>query len=126
MSTDVQLDFDRRQRIGLDEAIFCAGKSIEQIVAILEKATCARASLLLTRLSNEKLAALPAVYREALDHCAISHTAFFGEPPAIERKGDVAIVAAGTSDAMVAREALRTLRYRGHEAELIVSNVTRS
>ena len=38
MSTDVQLDFDRRQRIGLDEAIFCAGKSVPQIVAILEKA----------------------------------------------------------------------------------------
>jgi pyridinium-3,5-biscarboxylic acid mononucleotide synthase len=120
MSADIQLDFDRRQRIGLDEAIFCAGKSVAQIVAILKKAASVRASLLLTRLSQEKLEALPSVYREALDHCAISQTAFFGEPQAIHRRGDVAIVAAGTSDAPVAREALRTLRYRGHEAELIV------
>ena len=96
MSADVQLDFDRRQRIGLDEAIFCDGKSVAQIAVILEKAAGARASLLLTRLSNEKLAALPGIYREALDHCAISQTAFFGEPHAIERRGDVAIVAAGT------------------------------
>src|ERR1700739_953111 len=98
MSTDVQLDFDRRQRIGLDEAIFCAGKSVPQIVAILEKAASARAAPLLARLSSEKRAAPPSVYREALDHCSISHTAFFGEPHAIERKGDVAIIAAGTSD----------------------------
>jgi NCAIR mutase (PurE)-related protein len=38
MSEDVQLDFDRRQRIGLEEAIFCAGKSTAQIAVILEKA----------------------------------------------------------------------------------------
>ena len=60
MSTDVQLDFDRRQRIGLDEAIFCAGKSVAQIEAILENAACARASLLLTRLSDAWRAGRPA------------------------------------------------------------------
>ena len=120
MSEDVQLDFDRRQRIGLEEAIFCAGKSTAQIAVILEKAARIGASLLLTRLSSEKIAALPGNYRDALDHCTISQTAFFGKPRAIERKGDVVIVAAGTSDAAVAREALRTLHYLGHEADLVV------
>lgn len=120
MSEDVQLDFDRRERIGLEEAIFCAGKSTAQIAVILEKAARIGASLLLTRLSSEKIAALPSIYREALDHCTISQTAFFGKPRAIERKGDIVIVAAGTSDAAVAREALRTLYYLGHEADLVV------
>ena len=78
MSEDVQLDFDRRQRIGLEEAIFCAGKSTAQIAVILEKAARIGASLLLTRLSSEKIAALPGNYRDALDHCTISQTAFFG------------------------------------------------
>ena len=29
MTTETVLDFDRTNRIGLDEAIFCAGKSVD-------------------------------------------------------------------------------------------------
>ena len=50
----------------------------------------------------------------------MSRTAFLGDAPQIERTGDVAIVAAGTSDMPVVREAWRTLRYYGHEATTIV------
>jgi NCAIR mutase (PurE)-related protein len=119
MTVETVLDFDRTARIGLDEAIFCAGKSVEQIAAILELAAARDAGLLLTRLTAEKLESLPAVSREAIDYCAISNTGFFGPVKPIFSRGVVAIVAAGTSDISVAREAERTLCHAGVEASLI-------
>ena len=54
VAEEFTLDFARPERIGLEEAIFCAGKSPEQIDAILEAARARGASLLLTRLDPEK------------------------------------------------------------------------
>jgi NCAIR mutase (PurE)-related protein len=110
------LDFARPERIGLEEAIFCAGKSAEQIDAILAAAADRGASLLLTRLDPEKRDRL----REAggLDYCPVSRTAVFGQAPSIAGPARVAVVAAGTSDVPVAREALRTLGYAGRAATL--------
>jgi len=119
MTGDTVLDFDRTARIGLDEAIFCAGKSAEQIAAILELAKARDAGLLLTRLAAEKLESLPAASREAIDYCAVSSTGFFGPVKPIISRGAVAIVAAGTSDISVAREAERTLCHAGVEATVI-------
>ena len=71
------------------------------------------------RLSPEKLDSLPNARRGAIDYCGVSRTGFFGAARPVERKGDFAIVAAGTSDSPVAREAWRTLRYYGQEATSI-------
>ena len=113
------LDFGRAERIGLEEAIFCAGKSAEQIDAILDAAAARGARFLLTRLDAGKLDALPGHHRRALDYCPVSRTAVFGEPRPVDSTPAVAVVAAGTSDVPVAREALRTLRYQGRGATLI-------
>jgi NCAIR mutase (PurE)-related protein len=116
---DVVFDFARAERIGLDEAVFCSGKSSEQIADILEGADENNAGLLLTRLDAEKLARLPAGLRDNVDYDPISQTAFFGAVRPVTSAGKVAIVAAGTSDAPVAREAARTLRHAGVEATVI-------
>jgi hypothetical protein len=113
------LDFGRAERIGLEEAVYCAGKSAEQIAAILDAAAERGARFLLTRLDADKLDALPGHHRRALDYCPVSRTAFFGEPRPVVGAPSVAVVAAGTSDVPVAREALRTLRYQGRGATLI-------
>lgn len=117
---DIVFDFGRAERIGLDEAVFCQMKSAPQINAILDGASQRNAGLLLTRLDAEKLAALSPAHRQQIDYCAISQTAFFGPLRPVASRGAVAIVAAGTSDASVAREAARTLRHAGVEASLIV------
>jgi pyridinium-3,5-biscarboxylic acid mononucleotide synthase len=117
---DVKLDIARDARIGLQEAVYCENKSAEQIAGILAEAASRGARLLLTRLTADKLAALSSLHRGAIDYCAVSRTGFLGEAPQIERTGDVAIVAAGTSDMPVVREAWRTLRYYGREATTIV------
>jgi NCAIR mutase (PurE)-related protein len=111
-SADAVFDFGRASRIGLDESVFCSGKTAAQIAGILQSATERGVGLLLTRLDAEMLAQLPAAQRDAIDYCAISRTAFHGPVRPVSVTGSVAIVAAGTSDAPVAREAERTLRGR--------------
>jgi NCAIR mutase (PurE)-related protein len=118
-SEDVVFDFARADRIGLDESVFCAGKTAGQIAGILASAAERGVGLLLTRLDTEKLAQLPPAQQEAIDYCPISRTGFFGPVRPVSIAGTVAIVAAGTSDAPVAREAARTLRHAGIEATLI-------
>jgi NCAIR mutase (PurE)-related protein len=109
---DVRLDFDRRRRTGLDEAVFAQGKSTDQLVRILQTARARGSALLLTRLSAEKYRGL-GEWAAALDYCEISGTAFFDREAAPEALPRVAIVAAGTSDVPVAREAQRTLAFAG-------------
>ncbi|MCO5065250.1 MAG: nickel pincer cofactor biosynthesis protein LarB [Rhizobiaceae bacterium] len=118
--TDSVSDFHRAERIGLSEAIYCEDKTAAQIAAILAEAADKQAGLLLTRLDARKLEALPADLAAPIDHCALSRTGFFGAVPPVSTAGGVAIVAAGTSDAAVAREASRTLRHAGIDATLIV------
>jgi pyridinium-3,5-biscarboxylic acid mononucleotide synthase len=118
VSDDVVFDFARAERIGMEEAVLCDGKSVVQIATILESAKERGASLLLTRLSREKLDQLP-VFAGSVDYCISSRTAFFGPLKPVLITGKVAIVAAGTSDAPVSLEASRTLRYAGVEAATI-------
>jgi NCAIR mutase (PurE)-related protein len=111
---EVQLDFDRRRRIGLDEAVFAEGKTTAQLEAILGIAHERGAPLLLTRLSPEKRASISPQWAPHLDYCAVSRSAFFRFIPTRgDSVAEVAIVVAGSSDAGVAREAERTLAYNG-------------
>jgi len=120
-SSEIKLDWDRTDRIGLAEAIFCLQKSVEQIQSILEEAWNKNAPLLLTRLSSEKHSALSEDVSSDLDYDPVSQTAFFKKPvsPMKQNTPEVAVVAAGTSDAGVAREALRTLEFNGFGAKAI-------
>ncbi len=111
------LDFAREDRVGLEEAIFAAGKSVAQLDAICDAVAERGAPLLLTRLDPDKAAAMAPRHR--LDYCADSRTAVFGTPRAPNAGGRVAVVCAGTSDVPVAREALRTLEYSGERATLV-------
>ncbi len=110
----IVLDFKRPQRIGFDEAVLCAGKSVAQINAIMEKTRAESCSILLTRLDPEVYSALSAECREVLDYDSVSGTGFFnGTRTPGEGVAAVAVVAAGSSDMPVAAEAMRTLEYFG-------------
>ena len=117
MSTNTTFvwDREREERLGFDEAIFCAGKSIGQIETILDAASAAGRSLLLTRLDEAKI---PAAFSSEIDHDPLSRTAFFHPVRSASTSGRVAIATAGTSDLAVAHEARRTLAYYGEQATM--------
>jgi hypothetical protein len=112
--SDITFDFQRRERIGLAEAVLCAGKTPQQIGEAIALAQARGASLLFTRLTPEALGRLAPGEQASLDYDRHSHTAILGRP--VRRPGGappVAVVTAGTSDLRVAREAVRTLAFYG-------------
>jgi pyridinium-3,5-biscarboxylic acid mononucleotide synthase len=118
--SDITFDFQRRERIGLGEAVLCAGKTPQQIGEAIALARARHASLLLTRLTPEMLARLAPGEQASLDYDPRSRTAVLGG--ALRRPGgevQVAVVTAGTSDLPVAREAIRTLAFYGVAAREI-------
>ena len=109
MAPEINFDFDRRDRIGLSEAVFCAGKTPEQIAQAVAMAQARQLPLLLTRLEPAAFGLLPPPTQTALDYDPPSRTAVMGVLQKPDRDPLVAVVTAGTSDLPVAREASRTL-----------------
>ncbi len=110
----VLFDFERSARIGLPESVFCQGKSVDTLIALLRR--FARGSghpILFTRLAPEVLQSMPQDVRDGVDYHAQSRTAWGEALPRRGGRGKVAIVSAGTSDGAVAWEAARTLDYLG-------------
>jgi pyridinium-3,5-biscarboxylic acid mononucleotide synthase len=113
MTSDFKVDFERGQRIGLDEALFCEGKSVDQISAIVDAVKARTGRLLLTRLDAPKYEALSMRHGFQLEFDPLSRTAILGQPHVARLSAPVAIVLAGTSDLPVGREAARTLAFAG-------------
>jgi NCAIR mutase (PurE)-related protein len=117
-NSDFQIDWDRDFRTGVPEAVLCLSKTPIQIDSIIVEAAEARRRLLLTRLSVAAHAALTPDTQALLDYDPLSATAVLGGAVATFATG-IGIVAAGTSDMAVAREAARTLAFAGHQADII-------
>jgi pyridinium-3,5-biscarboxylic acid mononucleotide synthase len=113
---EVVLDTTREQRIGFGEAVLAGSKTVEQLVEVLEQADDTGLALLLTRLERQQVDGLPVRLQDRLDYESNSRTAFFGAARQIGGPAGVAVVTAGTSDAAVAREAVRTLGFYGYAA----------
>ena len=109
----IQLDHLREARLGFDEAVYAAGKTVGQLDALVAQAIESRARRLFTRLPQEKFDALAGGHRAALDYDPISRTAFAGEPRPAGGEARVAVITGGSSDVAVSREAARTLEYYG-------------
>jgi len=115
-SPSVCFDLEREARIGLPEAVFCEGKPREALLTLFRRfAEPSQKPILFTRLSDALFAQLPESIRLQYDYDPLSRTAWH-HPCEKHAKGLVAIVSAGTSDAVVAREASRTLQYLGYDA----------
>ena len=113
MTPEFKVDFERGARIGFDEALFCEGKTPDQIAAIVAAVKAKTGRLLLTRLDQSKYEPLAARYGTQLEFDPLSRTAILGQPHRALPTSPVAIVMAGTSDLPVGREAARTLAFAG-------------
>jgi NCAIR mutase (PurE)-related protein len=120
LASFADLDLDRTARRGYPEAVYCAGKTPEQVAAIAA-AVRARPDIV-TLFTRAGPAHAKAVLSELPDACHDTDAALLAWPPEPPDPvgGLVAVVAAGTSDLPVAREALQTARYLGRRTELIV------
>lgn len=116
---DANIDYQRTERLGFGETIFCAQKTVSQIDRILAEIAERGEPFLLTRLNEEKFAALDAAHHAAMDYDPDSQTAFFRFTPAAASAPLVAVVTAGTSDSGPAREAVRTLEFHNIAATAI-------
>lgn len=114
-----KLDMGRKERRGFAEAIFCAGKTIEQVVAIAEVHRDLGRQALFTRVPSEQVEPIRAVLVDARVDSAAGLIVWPPEPPEASGRS-VAVLAAGTSDLRVAREAMLTSTYLGRKSELII------
>ena len=120
LSSFAELDLERAARRGYPEAVYCAGKTPEQIAGI---AAALRSHpdvvTLFTRATPEHAKAVLRELPDAHYDTDAGLLAWRPEPPA-PTGGQVVVVAAGTSDLPVAREALLTARYLGRDTALVV------
>jgi hypothetical protein len=113
-----KLDHHRALRRGFPEAVFGAGKTAEQVVAIVEKVTARGQRVLVTRTTSEVHARVRAVRPEARFHEAARCLTVASEK-AVALPGSIAIAAAGTSDLPVAEEAAVTAEFHGASVERV-------
>lgn len=113
------LDHDRARRRGYPEAVFCQGKTPEQIAIIAGAALGGPAVTLFTRAGPGHARA---VLSELPDAFYDVDAALLAWPPVAPAPsgGLVVVVSAGTSDLPVAREAQLTAEYLGRATELVV------
>jgi len=117
-----RLDFDRRQRLGMVEAIWGEHKSVEQISSILQRFHAQGELALVTRISPEKVEALR---RSLGDYRLVHHPQARcltcpSPPPEETTVGRVAILSGGTSDLPVVAEARLALACHGVGSDLVM------
>lgn len=111
-------DLNRGMRQGVSEVVYGAGKTVEQIVGIVDALRRAgEKRVLITRLDAQKAEAVRAgldpTDAEAFTYHEEPHLGIVGTPPKPDGAGYVAVCAAGTSDLYCAEEAALTAEMLG-------------
>lgn len=110
-------DLGRSTRCGVPEVIYAAGKSPEQVCALVRALRGeSRQAVLTTRVNDAHVAAIQAEFPAAIHHADARIVVVPGahDAPPI---GHVAVVCAGTSDLPIAAEAAVTAEFLGARVE---------
>jgi pyridinium-3,5-biscarboxylic acid mononucleotide synthase len=113
------LDHNRATRRGYPEAIYCAGKAPEQVAMIAAAVRDQPHVTLFTRAGKQHAAAILSELPGAFHDQESGLLAWPPSPP-VATGGLVVVLAAGTSDLPVAKEAQLTASYLGRSTELVV------
>lgn len=119
------LDFERVQRRGFPEAVYCQGKTAQQCAEIAAqwrqhcKGASHRAAVLFTKADEQRARAILGELPDAKHFPDAQMLAWPPEEPA-PSGGTVVVACAGTSDLLIANEAAVTARYLGRRVEQIV------
>ena len=113
-----RIDHHRALRQGHAEIVFASHKTVDQVVAIVDRLAQVHGGFLCTRITDEQGAALverfPTVRLNRL-----ARTAWLPTSASVPRLGRVAVVTAGTSDLPVAEEAAVVAEALGAEVDRV-------
>ena len=115
-----QLDLSRGVRQGAGEVVYGAGKTAEQIAAIIEALRDAgQERILVTRLDAEKAARTSELLDNGIElgYVPDAQLALVGGKPSPTGNGRIVVACAGTSDLPVAEEAALTAEFYGNEVD---------
>ena len=113
MNLDIRFDFNRRERIGLIEAIWGEDKSVDQLKRISQEVLSKKEVVFITRINREKASQLLNIYKEARFN-EVARCLIIGENSnKININKKVAIISGGSSDLAVTLEAQLALDIYG-------------
>jgi len=114
-----KIDHHRELRTGFPEVIYCAGKTIPQVIEIARRIAARHHVALATRCSPETAEAVSDAFPRVAWH-EVARILVIGRPPKPSpRAKPVAVVTAGTADVPVAEEAAVTAETMGSRVERI-------
>jgi len=113
------IDEDRKRRLGFEEVIFGASKSVALLSDLLKDYVKKDKNVLITKLQKNKATELLKIYKTAFyddesEVFMLSKVEVSDENPA-----KIGIISAGSSDIGVANEAFYTLEYMGVKSRII-------
>lgn len=114
-----KLDHHRLIRQGFAEVVFCQGKTVEQVQAIIKRLVEYNHSILATRATKEMYAAVKNVVPDAQYHELARLITVERQKPTIDPERFILVMSAGTSDIPVAEEAAITAEIMGNEVRRV-------
>ena len=114
-----RVDHHRHLRQGHPEVVFCAGKTVAQVVGICERLATHSGTFLGTRATDEMASALAKRFPET-EWNPVARTVYLPVRHASPPTGSILVISAGTSDLPVAEEAAVTGTAFGHQVERLV------
>jgi NCAIR mutase (PurE)-related protein len=112
-----KIDVHRALRAGGPEAVFCPGKTAEQVVAIVQRLAAHHANVLATRCDAATAAAVQASGVSCVYHALPRLLVVRPEP--VDGVGLIVVAAAGTADLPVAEEASLVAEALGNRVERV-------
>ncbi len=113
MNFDINFDFQRRERLGLIEAIWGQDKSIDQLKRLSENVLGRNEVVFITRINNEKANALLELYDDARFYKEANCLIIGENFNKLNTNKKVAIISGGSSDLAVTLEAKLALEIYG-------------
>ena len=111
-----KIDTHRSLRKGFPETVFCQGKTISQILKILGVLSKDNHNILVTKVNKKIYTAVKKTYPDAEYNERAKTIAIKGEKLK-QKKGNILVITAGTSDIPVAEEAVVTAEIMGNKVE---------
>ena len=113
MNLDFRFDFQRRERIGVIEAIWGEDKSVDQLSRLSEEVLSKKEVVFITRINEEKASFLLNNYKNAKFYNQANCLTIGENQNKINTNKKVAIISGGSSDLAVTLEAKLSLEIHG-------------